>query len=336
MSSSSDIAYAILAAQKFSSISTYVNFCFGLIGNLLIILIFTNVKMFHRNRCAFYLIAECLVDIGQLTQQLANEIWTLSLNGVDPTKSSLVWCKLRTIMPQWCRFMLASIVCYTAIDQYFSTHYRRCFRQFSSLEITRYEIGLAGCLCLAHTIPAGVFLNIDPVLGCVISSQALANYYSYAFYPFINGVIPILISSLFSILAYRNVRRIIRRQIPLERRRLDQQLTAMIFVRVIFFIWLQLPFIVYRIFSIRWVIPPGNTIAYGVIRWTQVVATTLAYTSHAVNFYIFYATSIRYRRQVKYFFTKRCLFMLRRCCEGHPNAIQPLETLSGESGSKIE
>ncbi|CAF0762258.1 unnamed protein product [Adineta ricciae] len=336
MSSSPDIAYVILAAQKFSSISAYVNFCFGLIGNLLTILIFMNLKIFHRNRCAFYLIAECLVDLGQLSQLFANEIWALSLNEVDPTKTSLIWCKLRTIMPQWCRLMLASIVCYAAIDQFFSTHYHRHFRQYSSLEMAKFQIGLAGCLCLAHTIPAGVFLNIDPVLGCVISSQALVNYYSYAFYPFLSGVIPTLISSVFSLLAYRNVRRIIRRQIPLERRKLDQQLTAMIFVRVIFFIWLQLPFTVYRIFSIRWVMRPGNTVAYAATRWAQVISTTLAYTSHAANFYIFYATSIRYRRQVKYFFTKRCALVLRRCCGRHPNVVQPLETLSGESGSELK
>ena len=55
---------------------------------------------------------------------------------------------------------------------------------------------------------------------------------------FFNGLLPIFVSSLFSLLAYRNVRRIVRRQIPMDRRRLDQQLTAMIFMRVIFFILL--------------------------------------------------------------------------------------------------
>ncbi|CAM2711850.1 unnamed protein product [Rotaria socialis] len=44
-------------------------------------------------------------------------------------------------------------------------------------------------------------------------------------------MIPIVISALFSLLAYRNVRHIIGRQTPVFRRRLDRQLTAMILLR---------------------------------------------------------------------------------------------------------
>ena len=46
-------------------------------------------------------------------------------------------------------------------------------------------------------------------------------------------------------------RRIIRRQISVDRRRLDQQLTAMIFVRIISHTILTLPYIIYRIYSLN-------------------------------------------------------------------------------------
>jgi hypothetical protein len=107
-------------------------------------------------------------------------------------------------------------------------------------------------------------------------------YYSYVFYPIINGILPIFVSSLFSVLAYRNVRRIVRRQVPVDRRRLDQQLTAMIFVRVIFYVWLQLPFTIYRIYSINSTIVPGQSIAYAINQWFQGISTALVYFSHAV------------------------------------------------------
>jgi hypothetical protein len=282
MSNSSYVSNLILAAQIFSSYSTYISFGLGLIGNILNILVFTNLNIFHHNRCAFYLIAESFFDIGQLTQNFANQVWQSTINGVQPVNISLVWCKLRTILPQWFRLILSSIVCFAAIDQFLSTNPILYIRQLSSLKMARYQICFAACLCLLHTIPIAIYLQIRPVLGCIISNDGLIIYYSYAYYPIINGLLPIFISSLFSVLAYRNVRRIVRRQVPLGRRRLDQQLTAMIFVRVIFYVWLQLPFTFYRIYSINSTIVPTQSIAYATNQWFQGISTSLVYFSHAV------------------------------------------------------
>jgi len=55
---------------------------------------------------------------------------------------------------------------------------------------------------------------------------------------------------MFSIFVYRNVRCIVTRQISIDRARLDQQLTAMIFVRVIVYVILSLPYTISRIYSL--------------------------------------------------------------------------------------
>ncbi|CAF3676024.1 unnamed protein product [Rotaria socialis] len=65
------------------------------------------------------------------------------------------------------------------------------------------------------------------------------------------GMIPIVISALFSLLAYRNVRHIIRRQTPVFRRRLDRQLTAMILLRVSLFVFKNLSDISFRIYQVN-------------------------------------------------------------------------------------
>jgi hypothetical protein len=282
MSNSSYAFNLIVASQLFFSYFTYINFGLGLIGNLLNIFVFTNLKIFRHNRCAFYLIVESIVDIAQLTQILVNEIWELPLNGMDPTSESSVWCKLKTMSVQWFRLMLASTVCFAAIDQFLSTNYSVYLRQLSSLKLAQRQICIATVLCLIHTVPFGVFAEIQPSSGCIITNTALVNYYSFFYYPVLNGLLPIFVSSMFSILAYRNVRRIIRRQIPIHRRRLDQQLTAMIFVRVIFFVLLQLPFTIYRIGTVRSTIIQANTFEYATNQWIQVVSTALVYFSQAV------------------------------------------------------
>jgi len=81
------------------------------------------------------------------------------------------------------------------------------------------------------------FLPMDQSLYAnhVPSNSGLIDDYSYFFYRGLNGLFPIFMSVLFSILAYRNVRGILWRHFPFVRRRVDEQLTAMISVRVVFF-----------------------------------------------------------------------------------------------------
>jgi hypothetical protein len=292
MSNSSYISDLIVASQIFSTYTTYINVGLGFIGNILNILIFTNLKIFHLNRCAFYLIVESVVDIGQLIQLFIYQVWESSINGVDPTSVSLIWCKVRASVPQWCRLMLASIVCFAAIDQYLSTNPVPYRRQWSSLKLAHRQIYFAGCLCLLHTIAFAVFSKIYPILGCIVANTTLTNYYSYFFYPVLNGLLPIFISSLFSLLAYRNVRRIVRRQIPIDRRRLDQQLTAMIFVRVIAFVLFLLPYTIHRIIVLNVSAIPENTTIYVTNLWVRAIATTLIYSNHAVIFFLFVNASL--------------------------------------------
>ncbi len=93
-------------------------------------------------------------------------------------------------------------------------------------------------------------------------------------------------------MAYRNVRRIIQRQIPIYRRRLDQQLTAMIFVRVIFFVVLQLPFTIYRIYSITLTFFRDDIIEYAAVPWAQAISFSLVQLSHAVSVSILHTKTI--------------------------------------------
>ena len=77
------------------------------------------------------------------------------------------------------------------------------------------------------------FTDIQPSVGCVISNPIYLQYATFFLYPVLEGLLPIVIASFFSLLAFRNVRRIVRRQLPIVRRRLDRQMTAMVLIRVI-------------------------------------------------------------------------------------------------------
>ena len=86
MSNASDIDELIAVSQVYSTYIAIIVFGLGLLGNLFNILVFTNLKIFHLNRCAFYLIIESFIDIGQLIQLFTNQMWLSSIDGNDPAK----------------------------------------------------------------------------------------------------------------------------------------------------------------------------------------------------------------------------------------------------------
>jgi hypothetical protein len=282
MSSSSIILQLLVVAQKISLYGAYATFVAGLIGNTLNILVFTHLKIFRGNRCAFYLIVEGIASIILLCQAVIPEIF-LVVYGIDLGNLSLFWCKIQTSLNQSCALLISSIVCFQAFDQYLSTHHRFDLRQWSTIGLARYLITLTFCLWLLQTIPFIIFYQIVPLSGCIITSQALMRYYAYFYYPVLNGLLPVFVSSLFSVLAYRNVRRLVRRQIPLERRRLDRQLTAMIFVRVIFFVTLLLPYTVYRIYILSANISSTDILRYEISRLIWVIVWMLLFGIYSVR-----------------------------------------------------
>ncbi|CAF4660510.1 unnamed protein product, partial [Rotaria sp. Silwood2] len=124
------------------------------------------------------------------------------------------------------------------------------------------------------------------------------------------------------ILAYRNVRRIVRRQMPIRRRKFDQQLTAMILIRVIFLIITISPYVLERIYAVAF--KTNHGILYDAI-FTLIddVAYSFYHINYAGSFYLFLISSKRFRRQVKYAFIQKFweIFCTRRI---HQSQIAPI------------
>lgn len=250
MSSSSVIPQLLSIIQNCTLYVYNIIFAAGLIGNILNILVCTKLKIFRGNRCAFYLIVESIVDIILLCEFVIPQNLQL-LYGTDPSNISLIWCKLRHPLVQTCRLLIGSIVCFEALDQFLSTNPRFYLQQITTLKLAQYLVFVSTILWFLQTIPYIIFNNIVPLSGCIITSQPLTYYYSFVYYIFLAGLIPIITSSVFSLLAYQNVRYLVRRQNSIERRRLDRQMTAMIFVRVIVFVILLLPYTIFRIYILN-------------------------------------------------------------------------------------
>ena len=126
-----------------------------------------------------------------------------------------------------------------------STSHRYSLRRLSTLKSARQLIFLNIVIWSLRGIPTLIFFEIRPSLGCSISNQFYARYYSIDYFYILLGFLSMSLMIIFSLIAFRNVRKIIRSQISCERRRLDRQLTAMVLIRVVFVIPLTLPYVIH-------------------------------------------------------------------------------------------
>ncbi|CAF0845993.1 unnamed protein product [Adineta steineri] len=322
MASSSAIQTILTISQDYSIVTTSIIFIFGFIGNLINIIMFTKYKAFRNNQCIFYLTVESIANIGSLILYFVLGI-SAFLYGFDLSQYSSIWCKLRTIIGQTLLLIVLSSVCFAAFDQYLSTNYSLYLRQQSTMSLARRLVITAISFSLFHSILFGVFFYAKPRGGCIAYYTVFIQYYSYFFYPFLCGFIPILISGSIGLLAYRNVRRIVRRHLPIVQRRLDQQLTKFVLIRVSFLIILLIPVVTYRIYAMNINIDPNNSMRLAIEKLIFTIINSIFDLNYAVNFYIFSVSSSRYRRQVKYILIKKCWYQLKRRFYFNRNQIEP-------------
>ncbi len=272
-------------ATQYSVYSGCILFIPGVIGNIFNILIFTQLKQFRDNRWAFYLTVDSICNFLYQFVYISVTILTV-IYGDDGTAHSLFWCRLRYMLPVALVLTAFYTICLAAIDQFFSTNYRfNLLRQLCTLKLAHRLTFVCICFWIAHSIVFGLFFYIQPPFGCSIVNSIFLRYSTYFYYPVLIGVLPITIASFFGILAYRNVRHIIRRQIPVARRRLDQQMTAMILTRVISFVCLALPFTIYRIFTLNYPISQNDLMKYAIERLVQVILISWISLTYTVKLF---------------------------------------------------
>jgi hypothetical protein len=173
-------------------------------------------------------------------------------------------------------------ISFLAFDQFLSTNYRQSWRQLSTLRLAHrlafFNIGVV----VFHGI---LFLFFGEIgfLGCSIYSPIAKVYFEFFYYPILSGSLPVIISGAFSLLAYHNVRRIVRRQIPLVRRRLDRQMTAIALARVLCILILGVPFLVLTIFQLTRVYENENYMGLAILNLFSAIIYSLLYLNYAVS-----------------------------------------------------
>jgi hypothetical protein len=221
---------------------------FGVLGNLLNIMVFLSLKIFRQNSCAFYLTVMSFVNVGQL---LTGEFSRVMITGfgIDFTALSLSYCKFRWYGVEVFSFISFTCMCLATIDQFLATCVRVYLQQLSNIKIAQRVSVIAIIFWVIYGIPYFIFYDqtISSTTGkisCGIANMNFHLYHTYVNNIILSGGLPPLVAILFGSLAFRNVRQIAYRTVPLVRRELDKQLTNMVLIQVVFSCSFVLPYVV--------------------------------------------------------------------------------------------
>ena len=276
-------AESILAvSQNYTACVTFLILFGGLVGQVINILVFVSSRQFRKNQSAFYLTVESVVNCIQLLVSCSSRIAINGFNN-DLTQTSPVWCRLRQAIATSLTLFAFNIICFAAIDQYLSTSYLPYLRQISTLKAARVLTSVALIVWILHGVPFVALIELRPVTGCSSLNAPFATYVTYVYFLVLSGLLPIFISTVFALLAYLNVRRIVRRQIPVFRRRLEKQLTAMILARVAFAAVSTAPFVINRIFASKFYISPADTVDRAILRLVESVTFSIFFLNFSVS-----------------------------------------------------
>jgi hypothetical protein len=219
----------------------------GLTGGILNIIVFLSLKTFRQSSCAFFLTIMSFVDIGQLLTSLLSRIMITGFN-IDWTETSVAYCKFRYYCLQVCALTSYTCMCLATIDQFLATSLRPRWQQFFNIKQARFLCISFFIIWLLHGIPCLIWYS--PVISsnsgsatCSITNAIYQKYSTYCYSLILAGILPIIITVSFGCLAYRNVRQIPYRTVPLVRRELDKQLTSMVLVQVVHNFLVLVPYI---------------------------------------------------------------------------------------------
>jgi hypothetical protein len=150
---------------------------------------------------------------------------------------------------QVCALISFTCMCLATIDQFLATSLRPRWQQILTIKRAHFVCMLFFIIWLLHGIPALIWYNlvISPKtdhVSCSITNTVYLQYFTYFYLFVLAGILSILITVSFGCLAYRNVRQIPYRTVPLVRRELDKQLTSMILVQVVHNFFVVIPYII--------------------------------------------------------------------------------------------
>jgi hypothetical protein len=273
----------------------------GVVGDLINIIVFLSLQTFRQNSCAFYLTTMSIVNIGHLITGLLSRIMISGFN-IDWTETSLFYCKFRPYCLQSCILISFTCMCLATIDQFLATCSNPRWQLWNNIKIARrLTLGFT-LIWLLHGIPYWIYYNqlksdTTNLSVCRSTNDIFGIYYIGGFTIVLGGLLPICITILFGLLAYRNIRNITYRTISLVRRELDKQLTVIVLFQMVYIFITITPYLIVNILLLNATITKDSV---------KIARLDFAYVLTICLFYLNFAVS---EKKYFLFFLAFCIFV---------------------------
>ena len=280
---------SLIAAYQFYTTKVYA-YCgifllgTGIIGEIINLIVFCTLNIFIKNSSIFYLRLMSISNLGQII--VAVLIRTFN-NGfqINLLRSS-VGCKLREYFVHYFALLSFTFICLATISQFYSLK-RTEQDEIRQIPYVRRVSLIVLIFWLLHNLP--FLFYVEMVSGsCRNLSPMFSTYGNYFIWPVLLGCLPVFLMSLFSLLAFYNVRKFSSQQRNIIRLSHDRQITAMVLVYVLFMVILCTPCIAFSIYQLT---PPyidaeitaRNRLIYGIPSFFYYESYAVSYNFVSIN-----------------------------------------------------
>ena len=233
----------------FSISSSLFIFSIGIIGNILNIIIFTSLKTFRKNPCAFCLLLLSISDSGFLVFSTVTSTFRDLFQQFSDI-NTVLFCKISIFFAQTFALFSHSILCLTVIDQYLSTS-KIQRRNAISFKHVQWFIPILVCLCILHGFPFFIYYDEQIIPGTSVSQCRILDTngtfakYLYFGVPVVAILLPVSIMTTFALLSLRNIRSMAKQRVPIIRLRIEQQITSMVLTKIFSLYISVVPFLLF-------------------------------------------------------------------------------------------
>ena len=227
-----------LAPQQMAIYVGFSLFITGVVGGFLVLVVFLSLQTFRQSSCAFYLTIKSIVNILCLFLGLLPFIMSVGF-GISWANASVAYCKVRIYHVELGSLISVTCTWLAALDQFLATCSNPRYNRWNTVKVARNVVIAVVIVLALYEMPALIYYDhtqssITGRVSCSSTNTAFQRFRNVFHGPVMTSSLPSAIMTVFGLLAYRNVRNIAYRAVPLVRRELDKQLTSMVLVEVVY------------------------------------------------------------------------------------------------------
>ncbi|CAF1119295.1 unnamed protein product [Adineta steineri] len=269
----------------------------GIIGNFLNILVFLTLGNYKTNASSFYMLAKSIFDLSALIFGLIGHILIQGFRSSAMTSET--WCRIRIPLLYISSLSSYTCLCLQSIDSFLCSSRNAVLRQQSTVQRGRYLILGFLFLWFCNECPYYFMqqLSIIPNWRCQTTNTLYAQYRSYFTILTLSVIAPIVITSLFGYLSYRNLRLSnLNRQPTVSN--FSRQMISMTLLAILIVVIFQLPYTIAQLYFTA-----TANYSKSIYRQTQeqlanVFFFIYTYNACVSSFYAYCIASQRFRQQV--------------------------------------